>query len=91
MNNQSFFLKTTLCCLNGRANLDTVLAEDSVVIDLIFLFGNCSEICSFNCLWFLKPLNTIDFTMHNIQKSHLNTFPFFGKVQNFLNQEWNIK
>ncbi len=91
MINQSFFLKTTRCCLNGRANLDTGFAEDRVVIDLIFLSGNCLEICSSNCLWFLKPLNTRDFTIFNIEKHTLNNFLFFGEVQNFLNQEWNIK
>ena len=76
MNNQSFFLRTTRCCLNERANFDTGLAEGNDLIDLTFLFGNCSEICSLNCFWFLKPLNTRDLTIHNTKTHTLNNYGF---------------
>jgi len=76
MNDQLFFLKTTRCCLNPLASFDTGLAEGNALIDLIFLLGNCSEICSSNCLLFLKPLNTRDLTILNTKKHTLNNFRY---------------
>ena len=76
--NNYFFLRTTLCCLKDLANFDTGLEEGNDLIDSIFLFGNCSEICSFNCLWFLKPLNTHT-AMNDTEKHTLNNFRFRDK------------